>query len=220
MNTITRYSHLAATIIAFALCLNVAPAQAGFDKGNGGDVLVCTTSTTTTVHLLDEVEAQREWALSDLSQPATLDERLTVLESHLPDLVQQIRQERPWIERNLHFVTNAKLTDLDDDQLYWLPKYCTRAQVAIQNPIGVLIDESLWTSMSKSSQTKLLSHEIIYRVLDRDPRFDSAGRLPSSRPVRFLNALLWSADLEKADPLSLRPKFVSLGLERLLTSGE
>lgn len=220
MNTTNRSFPLAAIIVTVALCLNVAPAQAGFDKGNGGDVLICTTATTATVHLLDEVEAQYEWAMSDLTRPATLDERLTILERHLPDLAQQIRQERPWIEQNLHFVTNAKLTDLDDDQLYWLPKNCARAQVAIQNPIGVLVDKSLWTPMSTSSQIKLLSHEILYRVLDRDPRFSSTGRLPSSRPVRFLNALLWSEDLEKADLLSLRPKFVSLGLERLLMSRE
>ena len=216
MNTITRYSHLAAIIVAVALCLNVAPAQAGFDKGNGGDVLVCTTATTATVHLLDEFEAHYEWAMSDLTKPATLDERLTVLERHLPDLVQQIRQERPWVEQNLRFVKDAKLTDLDDDQLYWLPKNCTREQVAIQNSAGVLIDEALWTKMSVSSQAKLLSHEILYRILDRDPRFSSAHRLPSSKPVRFLNALLWSADFEKADWPSLRPTMTSLGLEPLL----
>lgn len=216
MNTTARYFHLATIIVAVTLCLNSAPAQAGFDKGNGGDVLVCTISTMTTVHLLDEVEAQREWALSDLTQAATLDERLTVLERQLPALARQIEQERPWVEQNLRFVKDAKLTDLDDDQLYWLPKNCTREQVAIQNSAGVLIDEALWTKMSASTQAKLLSHEILYRILDRDPRFSSTHRLPSSKPVRFLNALLWSADLEKADWPSLRPTMTSLGLEPLL----
>ncbi len=216
MNTTNRAFPLAAVIVTVTLFLNVAPVQAGFDKGNGGDVLVCTTSTTTTIHLLDEVEAQQEWALSDLTRPATLGERLAVLEHHLPDLARQIEQELPWVELNLRFVKDAKLIDLDDDQLYWLPKNCTREQVAIQNSTGVLIDEALWTKMSASSQAKLLSHEILYRTLDRDPRFSSAHRLPSSKPVRFLNALLWSADLEKADWPSLRPTMTSLGLEPLL----
>lgn len=199
-----------------ALLFFLSSAVAGFDKGNGGDALTCTTATATTVHLLDEIEAEREWSL-DLQRQASLDSRLALMADHFPDLAHEMRAEQQWITQNLRFIQNAKLTDLDDDQLYWLPKNCRREQIAIQNAIGVLIDGDLWRQMSQLSKSMLLSHEVLYRVLDRHPRFQAPMGLQSSQPVRFLNALLWSTALEETDLSALQSTFSSLGLDPLLS---
>lgn len=203
-------NHLLNVLVLITILLSGISARAGFDKGNGGDVLVCSAFSggmaPATVHLVDELEGSVEWQLGGYRFAATLEDRIQVLAQHLPKLAERMLIEWHWVTQHLQFVSGVQLVDLDDDQLYWQPAHCSRQQVAIQNTSTVLIDTALWQQMTREGQAMLISHEILYRILDRDR---TLGPLANSKPVRFLNALLWSTDLEQKDLSGLSKTFAN-----------
>ena len=184
------------TMFTWLVTLFLIPvAHAGFDKGNGGDGFHCPTRTPSYL-LAEEVESALQWQIELLprdSQAASLtveqaaQNQLAEVALMFPQFSKRLQADFLWVTSNRVYVFGATLDNLDDDVLAWVPSDCSLEQVAIQTPTEVLIQGDFWKNMDARTQGMLLTHEALYRTLDRT----MSGALVTSQSVRLFNSFLW-----------------------------
>lgn len=196
--------------------------RAGFDKGNGGDGFDC-TEPLNAFFFAEEIEALPKWGIKTLT-PELLTEKMAPfdalqnLHNLFPILTEMVREDLLWVKTQLKIINNADLVDLDDDLLAWIPNNCTLVQVALQTQTHVFIVQSYWEKMTPIQQDMLLTHEAIYRSLDRLATEQNL-RIHNSIGVRLINAFIWqqneSIDYTPMSPSRLRQALSNLRLPTL-----
>lgn len=172
-------------------------AEAGFIKGNGGNVYSCASQSS--MELLDftEMEHVMGWHLSvrhAKNQEADL----------VKTVIERARQLNPqasarwnsmyqtfWNEAVL--MPTSVLAPIDDSKHEYVPAGCDVLQAVVRRARPLpgearyLVSQFIWNKLPLADRVGLLFHEVIYR--------DCGGE--DSRKVRALNALLFSDDFEK-----------------------
>lgn len=140
------------------LCLGLLfslSAHAGFENGNGGDVIVCNTDKT---ELLDQYEARELRGLhvnlpESKNREEVLETFLTRLQKFSPNRAHLYREWIASFFKETKFI-DGKLEDVSDSQHVALPKGCSLEQIAIQqDPVfpedaRYIINKSLWTMLA------------------------------------------------------------------------
>ncbi|CAN5532191.1 hypothetical protein BH10BDE1_BH10BDE1_17830 [soil metagenome] len=203
----------------------VPTAHAGFDKGNGGDGFHCPTRTPSYL-LAEEVEAAAQWQIELLPRdwqlaPRTVEQAAQdqIAEIALmfpqfpqfPQFAKRLQTDFLWVTSNRVYVYGATLDNLNDDVLAWVPSDCSLEQVAIQTPTEVLIDGNFWKNMDARTQSMLLTHEALYRTLDRT----MSGTLATSQSVRMFNSFLWRDPSKISKSFDLVRELAKLGVINL-----
>jgi hypothetical protein len=169
--------------------------EGGTVTGNGGDVVVCGDK----VQMLDVYEAEQlRGNKLDLGGPKlsrTQKIELAVRRIHKvdPSRARTLLNASGRFLKEVKFVADVSLRDIDDSNDAFVPKGCKREQIAIQN-IRVLdddpfyiIDKNLWDKLDEDNKVVLILHEMIFRA--------SRGKW-SSPLVRLFTSLGFTRFLE------------------------
>lgn len=208
------------TMFTWLVTLFLVPAaHAGFDKGNGGDGFHC-PSRTPSYLLAEEVEAATQWQIELMprdSQPASraveqvAQDQMAEIAVMFPQFAKRLQTDFLWVTSNRVYVYGATLENLNDDVLAWAPTDCSLEQVAIQTPTEVLVQGDFWKGMDARTQSMLLTHEALYRTLDRT----MSGTLATSQSVRMFNAFLWRDPAKLSKSFDLVRELAKLGVINL-----
>jgi len=190
-------------IITFFIIVAAGFVYAGNEVGNGGDVIVCKSKTSKidSVELLDFYEARiQEKIEMSTAQNSTppLAQLKTILEKvkrHSPKLAKQYKNRTDTFFKEVSFLEDARLKDIDDSAHLILPrkKECSIKQIAIfkkahKSKKNFLIDKNLWDKMDSTNKAGLILHEIIYEHL-------SYLGEKNSIKVRQINSLFFSKNI-------------------------
>lgn len=185
-------------------------ALAGFDRGNGGDVIYCDSrridpSTINDpeirVEFLDAYEMKLLGLDFDLGGPeldvhAKLNYFLERLKEKHPEFEEIIRDDILSFFENAKFLDGIVLRDIPDSNHIAFPIGCEVAQAVIQaEPRSFLhkrftVNNYFWNLMSADDQATLVIHEIIYKHALKWEHEDSTA-------VRLLTGLLVSGKFYK-----------------------
>lgn len=181
-------------------------AWAGIRVGNGGNVIVCKSATTSLD--LYEGEAQRyyHYQKENLFWKEILAakiQRLAAIKSPSQEIFLKWLSD---FESDVHFV-DADLGAIDDSYHMVKPANCEIVQAANQqfDPMPgekrYLISKRLWGQLSDWDKAALILHEMAYRYL----------RQETSVNARAFTALMFSTEVQSQSAQELQDKLAELG---------
>jgi hypothetical protein len=192
--------------------------NAGDRVGNGADVLVCENKKDV---LVDLFERDERFGMKAVSEDHPEDNSpITYLQNILRKQLQDLDPERYlrlswqanefWSEAKI--LSNAKLIDIDDLGVIFLPFGCRLEQLIVQvvptfeSEARYYVNFERFDYLSLENQSAAILHELLYREL-----------IPStpdnSIPVRTLTALIFSTDLNEYSRARYRTLISSLGFD-------
>lgn len=183
-----------------------ASGEGVFDRGNGGDVVVCTNHKgETTYELLDLYELKQTgfalWSEAEApSSAALLEKILNRMALRHPGFVKALRVELELFNRDVTFVRGV-LPNVEDEGGYSLEEGCELKQLAIQwaeaSSFGRRYDISmaLWEKLDAKNQAALVLHELMYRLLVQKSKWPESK---TSVGFRAFVALFFSQEYEWA----------------------
>ncbi len=176
-----------AHVLVFIISFIPLTSFASFTKGNGGNILVCTNDNNI---VLDYYEMKELHGFKfNESLLATNDFFMDIaknIESFDANLADSFIEQYNRINNSKTFIKTNNLGVIDDVFDIFIPNNCELAQTIIQRNGKLLINQTLFETLSSVQQNILILHEAIYSMLL------SKKRLNDSRPVRALVALLVS----------------------------
>ena len=163
------FASVVATVVATS-----GSATATKSVGNGGAVVICSSTGRKTYAFLDTFEASKldsTWRF-DLGGFRTIEERIDYLvkrvQAFSPNRAKYYRLVMNDLLANIRRGANLKLLKDEGPLHYRLPSDCLLQQLAIQIPAPLnpyakllLVDEELLSMLSHDEQTALLLHETI-----------------------------------------------------------
>lgn len=198
MNTKLKFLTLKLATILY--CMQ-SSANSSHLVGNGGDIVVCKTTTGKfkSAELLDFYEAriQRKFELiepkahsSEKEIAEEMIERLSIYGTNLSDMLKDFNEH---FKKDANFLSGIDLNDADDSFHLFLPKDCSLEQVIIQRePLFAgdaryTVSADLWDLLDPFNKAGLILHEIVYRVLISSP---FPPETLHSKDVRFITGVV------------------------------
>ncbi|MBY0415467.1 MAG: hypothetical protein K2Q18_14945 [Bdellovibrionales bacterium] len=160
-------------------------AIAGFTKGNGGNILFCQSGKNIVLDFYELGELHKLTPSRDIDDPALFDissKRLSKLSSQMGNDLTKVLAS---INDRIRYI-GSTFESVNDAYVVIIPDDCELAQTAVQLNGRILIQASLYASLSPTQKKILLLHEAIYAVMLEKRKLDD------SRPVRALVSLLLS----------------------------
>lgn len=166
-------------------------------KAMGGDGFDCPTQPQS-FYIAEEIESKILWNIETvykLEEGEELNSNLRIqkLSSIYPQLTLMIAKDLDWVKTNLKIIPDIHLVNLDDDLIAWTPADCSLVQVAVQTLTDVIVVKSFWDKMNPIQRELLLTHEAVYKSLDRLSNMQNVD-LQNSVGIRLLNAFIWQKD--------------------------
>lgn len=211
----------------FILTTAQAGETIGFDRGNGGDAVICqNTAGETKVSLLDWFELTPQQTVSSVFLKSSSTVQLVNL---MLDRVAQrypiyglyMRSRATDLLYILRFV-NMNLKDVNDEGHVDLPANCTLHQLALNarhvdslanRGIDYYINISLYEQLPPLQQAMLMMHELVYRLL-----LDFNPETNTSEEARALVRMIITSDFDKPE---LRPYFdLKFGFTKAAANGK
>lgn len=182
-----------------------------FDRGNGGDVVICTKPDgQKTYQVLDLYEqADRGYTPrhfpSDLSYIDIVYIEIARIERQFPRVAKALNLEFQKLEASLYFIADEHVPEIKDEFLYTsLP--CSLRQLAVQWNEGSRYGRVYWINaryfprLDERNKAALILHELVYRLLSSSfPKEDL-----NSRPVRQYVGLFMSEEFDQRAPKMFR----------------
>lgn len=172
--------------------------HAGYETGNGGDGVYCSTSNS--LELLDHYEAKMlrgidvDLGAASLSVSGKLKIAIERVASFDLSRAQRYRKGIAKFFSEARFLSGINLVDIPDSAHIGVPVNCAIRQIAIQkepqflgDPVYV-IDQDLWDLLSNDGRAGLILHEIIYREAISQGHHNSIAS-------RYFNSLISSTRL-------------------------
>ncbi|MFV8257743.1 hypothetical protein ACNQKP_08050 [Bdellovibrio bacteriovorus] len=201
------------------LCFLPVAAMAGgdegvFDRGNGGDVVICGTGPGQTHEVLDMHEFPR-WGFlpvefSGNGGREVLGEVLHRIGLQYPYVEKALQHELEVFWKEVAFVPASSIPEVNDEGGYQLKEGCILKQLAVQwsenssQGRRYLIAADYWGRLDSRNQAALLIHEMMYRLLVRS----QVGLPASSSELRVYVAFFFSQELlTVSQPIELPPAF-------------
>jgi hypothetical protein len=166
--------------------------------GNGGYVVHCEATNNRTTILLDFYESEQP-LIDGLSQNHVeiLEGRLSLLTQFDKKLGGIFKKNWSEMQKQIHFVENADLTESKDTNHLFQPKNkgCSLRQVAMRRRVKLpfrsnfIIDKEVWSELNELNKAGLLAHELIYE------HFWKLGENDSTK-ARVFTAFVFSKDFE------------------------
>jgi hypothetical protein len=185
---------------------------ASFKKGNGGTAIHCPLTRSWLV--LDYFEATAVHGLNPAESIVGSEFGMGLLANRLTRISQNWSNEFKVhlleFDQNTLWLQDMVVSPVDDSEPVVLPAGCYSVQAIVQRNQFYLIDLKVWNSLSVSQQNILRSHEILYRLLLK------IGKIEESSPVRALNSLLISDELDSWTDQQLRSYLTANDLLRFL----
>lgn len=169
----------------------------GFDRGNGGDAIICLTpDKQETVEVLDLFEQRTVYGktlwttinLSD-SEEQILEKVIYRIENRYGNYGIALRRLYMEFWSKVQFGHWAALRDIDDEGRLVIPENCQLKQLAVQftGPSSrsmsefYMLNSQLWFKLSVIQRSGLILHELIYRTyLMKHPEME----FPNSQEIR------------------------------------
>ena len=201
-------------VLTIFMVLTAERSYGWYEKGNGGDVLVCRDGVNL---LYDFYEAQvrheikillpdtqpvpnveNESGLEDLPEVLRIAEIiLDRVRSQDVELAVDLRERLKRFHSEVAFYSGVELADIEDFGIGYIPLNCDLKQLIIQRPPQFPEDRryvialDYWRTLSVHQKSIGVVHEILYNyALSINPR------IYSSEPIRYFNALLMGDQVE------------------------
>jgi hypothetical protein len=165
----------------FSSLLHARASDPGFDRGNGGNYLLCYTKKGPTYEVLDLYELEHgqfftSW--KDLKESDTFNEIIykviNRVETYFPDDAQKYRYYYGRFFSDTLFVGENELGKVNDYGSVELPQSCFLHQMAIQHKSYLtdgtkvekfyLINSDVWPRLNDLNKAAIILHEIVYRT--------------------------------------------------------
>lgn len=178
-----------------------------FDRGNGGDVVICTEpGGKITYQVLDLYEqADRGYTPRRYSSKMTyidiVHKEIARINRHLPRVAKALTLELRKLQASLYFVRDNQVPEIQDEFLYYSTP-CTLKQLAVQWREGSQYGRVYWINLhyfqllDEPNKAALILHELLYRLFVHD----FPDEEPNSRTVRQYVGLFMSAEFGQLAP--------------------
>lgn len=177
----------------------------GVNSG-GGYVVACKENETTSYEFLDLFEGKETISGFKIKDLPVGNDEFEIAKSVIdriakfsPKLAAEWKQTvTDFKTRELKFVTNAQIKDIQDDEMILKPlENCRTIQAAVQvkqpakNEFRLYIDAKIWKDLNPLTKSALLVHEAIYKM---------AMQQGHEKSIKFrrITSLLFSEELETA----------------------
>ena len=178
-----------------------------FDRGNGGDVVICTQpGGKKTYEVLDLYEqADRGYTprvySSNLSYIDIIHQEIARIERNFPRVANALTVEFSKLQAGLYFKEDYQVPEIQDENIYYsLP--CKVRQLAVQwtsnSPHGRVywINVRYFLRLDARNKAALILHELVYRLfVSSFPKEEL-----NSRPVRQYVGLFMSEEFDQLAP--------------------
>ncbi|UXR64548.1 hypothetical protein EZJ49_15875 [Bdellovibrio bacteriovorus] len=198
-------------LVTFILLLSGFNSWAGgegvFDRGNGGDVVICNSEEGPRYQLLDMYELKQRgfslWSYATMETSASelLNQVLNRLSRRHPQFVRELRYELFLFTSEVKFIS-GRLPNVQDEGHYVLEEGCYLEQLAVQwtekSSFGRRYDISLdlWDKLDAKNQAALILHELVYRLVIKKSKHPG---VKTSVEFRTYVALFFSEEYEWAE---------------------
>jgi hypothetical protein len=183
-------------------------AQAGNERGNGGNTVVCRASSgaISSIELLDYYEARilRGFTLDNPPASMTADEDVARILARLarfkPNQAARITAAAAQFSQNAEFLANTDLVPVDDSAHIIVPAGCTVTQIVIQRTPEFpqdriyVINQDLWSHLDAFNRAGLILHELLYHEALENPD------VVNSVALRYFNAYLATTAMANVTP--------------------
>ncbi|MFM6930212.1 MAG: hypothetical protein ACKOX6_17200 [Bdellovibrio sp.] len=149
-----------------------------FDRGNGGDVVICTQPDgKKTYQLLDLYERDRgplltlEKVPDNLSYTDILEHSISRIGRQVPKIETALRYELEKLNTSVHFAADSQIPEIQDEDSYVLASNCALRQLAVQWGNGshhgriYLINAPYFQFLDEYNKAALILHELVYRLV-------------------------------------------------------
>lgn len=180
-------------IFLLAFSVSFYSLAGGFIKGNGGNVLSCPSLKKTMV--LDAYEQTARFGLYpdlNLLKSEKFYELLLQKANKISPLFSQsLKKSLEQVLANILILDHINLGPIDDSYPFFIPNQCEIKLAALQRNGKVLVSAVYWNQLTQDQKFFLILHEALYlNALKQNPLIDD------SEPIRILNALLLSQELQ------------------------
>lgn len=147
-----------------------------FDRGNGGDVVICTLADGRKTFQLLDIYEQEKSGLTPVKFPSDLKFSDLVLQQinrigrRLPRVKTALMYEYIKLSESLYFTDDKNVPEIQDEETYTINNNCVLRQLAVQwgqsSPHGriYLINTHYFLSLDTHNRAALLLHELVYRL--------------------------------------------------------
>ena len=147
-----------------------------FDRGNGGDLVICTQSEgKRKLQLLDLYEQERSGFSpakfsTDLYYLDLVNEQISRIGRRLPKIATALNFEFQRLKENIHFVSDEQVPQVHDEYHYSIADNCILRQLAVQWGNGslhgriYLINSRYFLQLDTYNRATLILHELVYRL--------------------------------------------------------
>lgn len=178
-----------------------------FDRGNGGDVVICklpdgkkTYQVLDLYEQLDRGYTPRRYS-SNLSYMDIIHQEIARIEQHFPKVAKHLTVELSKLQASLYFKEDYQVPEIQDENIYHsLP--CKVRQLAVQwtenSPYGRVywINARYFPRLDARNKAALILHELVYRLfVSNFPKEEL-----NSRPVRQYVGLFMSEEFDQLAP--------------------
>lgn len=178
-----------------------------FDRGNGGDVVICIQPDGERTYQVLDLYEQPERGYtprhfsSKLSYIEIVQQEIAHIKRHLPRVAKALTVELRKLQANLYFVKDDQIPDIQDEYLY-SSLTCELKQLAVQWREGSYHGRVYWINsryfphLDEKNKAALILHELLYRLFSAD----FPDEVPNSRTVRKYVGLFLSEEFDKLAP--------------------